>query len=133
MVWAGPCSSWIRILDIFISMDIDIFVPGHGPLGTKDDVRDARDILIFIMEAGHKAYAAGIRDPVEAAYQIVVPEKWKHYGEQERVVMNMCTFWKEVDPGYKTPEFFELMCIAGEYHRHINKVRYQNGHVRSLI
>lgn len=121
MVWAGPLSSWISILDIFLSMDVDIFVPGHGPLGTKDDVRDVREILSFIVETGTKAYAEGVRDPVALAYQITLPEKWRKYGEQERLVMNLCVFWREMDSNYKMPELFELLCIGGEYHRHLQE------------
>ncbi len=121
MVWAGPYFSWIHILDIFLSMDVDVFVPGHGPLGTKDDVRDVRDILTFIMKTGKKAYDGGIRDPIALAYQTVLPAKWRNYGEQERLVMNFCAFWREVDSSYKTPEFFDLMCIGGEFHKHIQE------------
>jgi len=120
-VWAGPFSSWIRILDLFLTMDIDLFVPGHGPVGTKDDVRDVRDILSFFIETGTRGYSQGIRDPVELAYQTRFPEKWRGYGEQERMVINLCSFWKEVDPEYKVPGFHELMCIAGDYHKFLNE------------
>ena len=91
-------------------MDIDLFVPGHGPVGT-----DVRDILSFFIETGTKAYAQGFRDPIKAAYQTRFPEKWRGYGEQERMVINLCTFWKELDPEYKVPGFHDLMCIAGDY------------------
>jgi len=116
-VRAGPFSSWVRILDIFLSMDINIFVPGHGPVGTKDDVRNVRDILSFFIEIGTRGYAEGVRDPIKLAYQTRFPEKWREYGEQERMVINLCSLWKELDPAYQMPGFHDLMCIAGEYHK----------------
>jgi hypothetical protein len=61
------------------------------------------------------------------AYKTTIPQKWENYGEQERLVMNFVTFWKEVDPSYKEPQFFDLMCVAGEYHKHLNKTRGYTG------
>jgi hypothetical protein len=104
-------------------MDVDYYVPGHGHVCSKKDVRDMRDILTFIEDTARKAYAEGERDPIALAYKTQIPEKWENYGEQERLVMNFITFWKEVDPSYKEPEFFELMCLAGEYHKHLNQTR----------
>jgi hypothetical protein len=120
-VWTGPYSSWIRILDNFLAMDIDIFVPGHGPVGTKDNVRDARDILAFIEDTGRKAYEAGERDPVKVAHNTRFPGKWRQYGEQERMIQNMCALWKELDPTYVVPPFHDLMCMLGDYHKVLNE------------
>ena len=126
-MWGGPFSSWVRILDHFCEMDVDYFVPGHGHVCSKDDVRDMRDILTFIEDTGRKAYTEGERDPVALAYKTTIPPKWENYGEQERLVMNFVTFWKEVDPSYKEPQFFDLMCVAGEYHKHLNETRGYTG------
>lgn len=35
-------------------------MPGHGPVGTKDDVRVVRDILSFFIEIGTRGYAEGV-------------------------------------------------------------------------
>jgi cyclase len=102
-------------------MDVDVFVPGHGPVGTKDDVRDVCEILSFIEETGKKAFAAGIDDPVKLAFQTRFPEKFRGYGEQERMVLNMMALWKELNPIYQIPEFLDCICIAAEYHRIINE------------
>jgi len=102
-------------------MEVEIFVPGHGPIGTKEDVRDVKDILSFIVNAADKAYAIGERDPVALAYRTKIADKWTKYGEQERLVMNFCSYWKEIDSSYQMPEFFDLMNLAGLYHEFLSK------------
>jgi glyoxylase-like metal-dependent hydrolase (beta-lactamase superfamily II) len=37
MVYADP-QAWQAQLEVMEHMDVDVFVPGHGPLGTKDDL-----------------------------------------------------------------------------------------------
>jgi cyclase len=121
IVWAGPFSNWIAITDKFLSMDVEAFVPGHGHVGTKEDVQDVKDVLSWFVNTADKAYAEGERDPIALAYRTKIPEKWKNYGETERVVMNFCAYWKELDSNYRMPEFFELMNIAGLYHEFLAK------------
>jgi len=102
-------------------MDVEIFIPGHGPIGTKEDVKDMKDILSFIVNVADKAYATGERDPVALAYRTKIPEKWTTYGEQERLVMNFCSYWKEIDSSYQMPQVFELLNLAGVYHEFLSK------------
>ena len=102
-------------------MDIDIFVPGHGPVGTKEDVREVREILAFIEDTGKKAFAAGIDDPIKVAYQTRFPEKYRGFGEQERMVLNMMSLWREFNPDYQFPRFHDAICIAADYHKYLSQ------------
>jgi glyoxylase-like metal-dependent hydrolase (beta-lactamase superfamily II) len=34
----GDPDAWVTILDKVLKMDIDVFLPGHGPVGNRDDV-----------------------------------------------------------------------------------------------
>lgn len=38
MVWGDP-RGWLRALDALLDLPVDTFVPGHGPVGTREDVR----------------------------------------------------------------------------------------------
>jgi cyclase len=32
IAWAGPVSNWIAACDRILAMDVEVIVPGHGPL-----------------------------------------------------------------------------------------------------
>ena len=48
---------WIGVLDAAAQLDFDILVPGHGPMGTKADLRKTRDYLAEL----HDEVLAGMR------------------------------------------------------------------------
>ncbi|MCI0709509.1 MAG: MBL fold metallo-hydrolase [Chloroflexi bacterium] len=48
VMWAGPISNWIKALDRILEMDVDVIVPGHGPLTDKDGVKRVRTYWQFV-------------------------------------------------------------------------------------
>lgn len=38
VMWAGPTASWIAALARILALDVDIVVPGHGPVGGRAEV-----------------------------------------------------------------------------------------------
>lgn len=38
IAWAGPVSNWVRACDRILALDVDVIVPGHGPLADKQAV-----------------------------------------------------------------------------------------------
>ncbi|OYW87988.1 MAG: MBL fold metallo-hydrolase, partial [Hyphomonas sp. 32-62-5] len=38
LMWAGPVANWIRACETIIAMDVDVIVPGHGPVTDKAGV-----------------------------------------------------------------------------------------------
>src|SRR5262249_49372389 len=48
IIWAGPVSNWIKACDLMLAMDIDVVVPGHGPITDKSGIRQVRDYLSFV-------------------------------------------------------------------------------------
>jgi glyoxylase-like metal-dependent hydrolase (beta-lactamase superfamily II) len=42
LMWAGPVANWIRACETIIAMDVDVIVPGHGPVTDKAGVRLAK-------------------------------------------------------------------------------------------
>ena len=43
IVWAGPLGNWVAACDLMLGMDIDVVVPGHGPLTDKSGIAAVRD------------------------------------------------------------------------------------------
>jgi cyclase len=42
IAWEGPIARWLAACDLLLALDADTFVPGHGPLTTKDGVRQTK-------------------------------------------------------------------------------------------
>ena len=55
----GDFPNWLRTIDEVLEMDLDIIVPGHGPIGTKDDALVARGAVEAYLEEGRRCFQAG--------------------------------------------------------------------------
>ena len=62
-------TKWIDAIDRITRMDVDVIVPGHGPIGTKKELADTRAYLELIVEETRKRYAMGMT-PGRAAADI---------------------------------------------------------------
>lgn len=110
IVWAGPLANWVAACDLMLGMDIDVVVPGHGPVTDKAGVAAVRDYLSFVDEAATARHAAGI-DAWEAARQIAAEvgakEEFRGWSEFGRISVNVDTAYRSLDPGYATPNVVE--------------------------
>ena len=73
IVWAGPLANWVAACDLMLGMDIDVVVPGHGPLTDKSGVAAVRDYLAFVDAEATARHDAGL-DAFEAAKEISARE-----------------------------------------------------------
>ncbi len=48
VIWAGPVDNWIKACDYILDLDVDIIVPGHGPIADKSAVREMKAYLEFV-------------------------------------------------------------------------------------
>jgi cyclase len=65
----GHITKWIDAIDRVIKMDVDVIVPGHGPVGTKNELAETRAYLELLAEEARKRYAMGMT-PGRAAADI---------------------------------------------------------------
>ena len=67
--WLGDCDldGWIAILERLVLMDVEIVVPGHGPVSTLRAVAEFRDLLRTLRTAVAQALAAGASEDAAAA------------------------------------------------------------------
>lgn len=110
IVWAGPLSNWVAACDLMLSMDLETVVPGHGPLTDRAGITEVRDYLALVdAEAGGR-FAAGV-DAFDAARDIGqmlgADERFSEWGEFGRIVVNVETVYRTLDPGHQTPDIVE--------------------------
>jgi glyoxylase-like metal-dependent hydrolase (beta-lactamase superfamily II) len=53
-------NGWIALLDEIVMMDVDMYLPGHGDVGTKQDVRDEAKLLADVQAGVKGALAKGM-------------------------------------------------------------------------
>lgn len=111
IIWAGPISNWIRACNTILSWDVDTVVPGHGPVGTKAELRAMLGYLEFVEREGRSRYEAGM-DWREAAWDIGL-EAFDSWIDRERIVANVANVYRDVSGGQVAPtrpEVLQMMC-----------------------
>ena len=53
-------TKWIEAIDRIGRMDVDLIVPGHGPIGTKKELADTRAYLELLVAETRKRYESGM-------------------------------------------------------------------------
>lgn len=88
LAFEGNIASWIRALSAMEGMDdVDIIVPGHGPVGTKEQVREVRTYFEVITREAQRRFEAGMKED-EAARDIAIGP-YAAWGEAERLLPNV--------------------------------------------
>lgn len=105
ITWTGPVGSWIKACDRIMALDVDIVVPGHGPLTDKAGVKQMRDYLVLVDEEARKRHAAGM-GAWEAAQDIELGEfaSWK---DQGKLAATVGTIFREIDKDTSPPNLVE--------------------------
>ncbi|HWD11503.1 MAG TPA: MBL fold metallo-hydrolase [Solirubrobacteraceae bacterium] len=94
IAWAGPISNWIAACDRILAMEVEVIVPGHGPLAGKRDVRELKAYFEYLYEQARALHAEGM-NALEAARSIRL-ERWADWGEGERLVVNIASIYREL-------------------------------------
>jgi glyoxylase-like metal-dependent hydrolase (beta-lactamase superfamily II) len=110
IVWAGPISNWIAACDLMLGMEVDLVVPGHGPVTDKSGVSAVRDYLVFVDHEAARRHADGV-DAFEAARQIGelvgAREDFSALGEFGRIAVNVETVYRTLDPDHQPADVVE--------------------------
>lgn len=93
IMWAGPVANWIKACNMIIGFDVDVIVPGHGPITDKAGVARMRDYLVYIDREARRRFDAGM-DVMEAARDIALGD-YDSWIDAERIVVNVNTLYKE--------------------------------------
>ena len=118
LMWAGPVSNWTQACEKICDMDVDVIVPGHGPITDKAGVRRVADYLAYVDREARKRFDAGlsVRD---AALDIALDD-YSSWGDAERIAVNVDTLYREYrGDGVVTPviELFGLMAEVRDAQR----------------
>lgn len=94
IAWAGPVSNWIAACDRILDMDIDVIVPGHGPLAELEAVRELKAYFEYLYDAARTCHAEGMT-ALQAAQSITLG-RWVDWRQSERLVVNIANIYREL-------------------------------------
>jgi cyclase len=95
IMWAGPVENWIAALDRLDALDVDRFVPGHGPVCGRAEIAGLRGYWEWLREQGAQRHADGLSH-VEAARELtrrpdgpLWSQPWGEWLNPERMIVNL--------------------------------------------
>jgi glyoxylase-like metal-dependent hydrolase (beta-lactamase superfamily II) len=94
ITWAGPVSNWIAACERILAMDVEVIVPGHGPLAGLEAVRELKAYFEYLYAETRTRHAEGMT-PLQAARSISL-QRWADWGEPERLVVNIANICREL-------------------------------------
>ncbi len=94
-------SKWMESIDKVLKMDVDVIVPGHGPVGGKKDLAESGEYFRVLKAEVKKRYDAKM-SPGAAAADIKMG-KYDNWMGPERIVMNTVRLYDEFK-GTLTPD-----------------------------
>jgi glyoxylase-like metal-dependent hydrolase (beta-lactamase superfamily II) len=106
IAWAGPVSNWVRACDRILAMDVDVIVPGHGPIAEKQAVREMKGYLEFVEHEARKRFDKGM-NARDAAFDIPLG-RYADWGDAERVVVTVNNLFEEFSGEHKEPNIMML-------------------------
>lgn len=95
IAWAGPVSNWIAACERILAMDVEVIVPGHGPLADKGAVVELKAYFEYLYEQAGALHDEGMG--ALAAARALALDRWADWGERERLVVNIESIFRELD------------------------------------
>ncbi|MFX1276112.1 MAG: MBL fold metallo-hydrolase [Promethearchaeota archaeon] len=80
--WEGTHAKWIEALDLLVSLNPEIIVPGHGPLCDIDMVKELRTYFEYVYSEARRFFDDGL-DPLEASKKIDISSYIKWTGPEK--------------------------------------------------
>ena len=112
---AGQPSRWLEVIDKILAMDVDVIVPGHGPIGGKRELAEMADYMKTLKREAKTRFDAGM-SAGRAAAEISLG-KFDNWIGRERIVLNTfrsyCEFNSTLTPVLDIPG---MQKVADEYH-----------------
>jgi glyoxylase-like metal-dependent hydrolase (beta-lactamase superfamily II) len=116
IVWNGPVQNWLDACDTIIDLDCEVIVPGHGPLTDRHGVRAVADYLSYVKAEATARFETGM-EAEEAARDIELGP-YASWLDWERIVINVHTIYRELDPGREPVGAIDLFRGMAELKQH---------------
>jgi len=115
IIWAGPLENWLKALDKIIELDVEIIIPGHGPITDKSGVKAVRKYWEFVDKQVRQRFQKGM-PASKAARDIVLSNEFMEqpfatWNSPERIIINVHTLYRHLQRRRQKPKALELLKI----------------------
>ncbi len=117
IMWAGPTANWLKACDRILSLDVDIVVPGHGPITDKNGVKAIKGYFEYLYGEAQTRFDKGM-PIVEAALDIACAHKYD-WTISERLAVNVATMYREFAGDNKGANLMQLFGLMVQMHEHM--------------
>ncbi len=111
IAWAGPLGNWIRACERILALDVDVIVPGHGPITDKHGVAEVKGYLAYVYSEARKRYDAGM--PAAEAARDIPMDRYATWTDGERIAVNIATCYREFSGEREAPNPLALFAQMG--------------------
>lgn len=116
VMWGGPLDNWLAALNRILDMDVDVIVPGHGPITDKSGVQQVKAYWEYVNTHVRQRYDAG-QTAKDAACGIVLSDDFAeqpfaHWNSPERMITSVHTLYRHLQgrTGHpKAPEMINIL------------------------
>lgn len=100
VLWAGPVEKYISALERILRMDVDVLVPGHGPISDRGAVTLQKEYLEYIRDEIARRFEAGM-PAKDAAYDIALGDDFRRkafstWDSPERIMANTHAIYRHM-------------------------------------
>ncbi len=110
VLWDGSIDGWVAACDHILSLDIDVVVPGHGPLTDKTRVAEFRAYLLWFREEVCKRFEAGLSIQ-DAALDIAELPDLPEWALPERIVGAVNFLYRKLGSADATDKFLDIFAL----------------------
>ena len=93
VIWAGPVENWIKVCDYILGLDVEVVVPGHGPIADKAAVRELRSYFEYISAQVRIHFDNGV--PYEEAARKISLDRFAGWLDPERIIINVASLYRQ--------------------------------------
>jgi cyclase len=115
-IWDGSLAGWVAACDRILAMDVDVVVPGHGPISDKAGVRMLRDYLVMVNDETRRRFDAGLSIE-DAALDITFSGPFADWISPERIVGSVNFLYRQWGSDKAVTDTFEILAMLQRYVR----------------
>jgi len=114
VLWEGSIEGWIAACDHILSLDIDVVVPGHGPLTDKTSVAEFRAFLVRFREETRTRFEAGLSIQ-DTALEIAELPDLPEWNTPERIIGAVNFLYRKYGSPQATDAFLEIFGLFDRF------------------
>ena len=127
IIWAGPVENWISACNLILDLDVDVVVPGHGPVTDKRGAQQVRDYLEYILAETRRRFDDGM--PVERAVEDIALAGFGSWSDAERIVVNVHALYGQFAGDLpEEPDMVDLFGRMARYRKHRMHGHHMHAH-----